>query len=59
MPGRSGPDEDLEAPAVGHVPVGELSTLSPEFRSQWAAHNVRIHHDGTKRLRHPRSAAWS
>jgi transcriptional regulator with XRE-family HTH domain len=33
--------------------IGELSTLSPEFRSQWAAHNVRIRHDGVKRLRHP------
>ncbi|MFF0248783.1 helix-turn-helix transcriptional regulator [Streptosporangium sandarakinum] len=33
--------------------VGELSTLSAEFRSQWAAHNVRIRHDGTKRLWHP------
>ncbi|WP_432194261.1 helix-turn-helix transcriptional regulator [Streptomyces sp. bgisy027] len=33
--------------------VGDLSTLSPEFRSQWAAHDVRIHHSGTKRLQHP------
>ncbi|MEY8037968.1 helix-turn-helix transcriptional regulator [Saccharopolyspora cebuensis] len=33
--------------------IGELSTLSPEFRTQWAAHDVRIRHDGTKRLRHP------
>ncbi|NJP95104.1 helix-turn-helix domain-containing protein [Nonomuraea sp. FMUSA5-5] len=33
--------------------VGELSTLSPEFRSQWAAHDVRIHHAGHKRLWHP------
>ncbi|MBR8638247.1 helix-turn-helix domain-containing protein [Streptomyces tuirus] len=33
--------------------VGDLSTLSPEFRTQWAAHDVRIHHSGTKRLRHP------
>lgn len=33
--------------------VGELSTLSPEFRTQWAAHDVRIRHDGTKLLRHP------
>ncbi|MBE3012700.1 helix-turn-helix transcriptional regulator [Microbispora sp. NEAU-D428] len=33
--------------------VGELSTLSSEFRSQWAAHDVRIRHDGTKRLWHP------
>ncbi|MET7655675.1 MULTISPECIES: helix-turn-helix transcriptional regulator [unclassified Streptomyces] len=33
--------------------IGELSTLSPEFRSQWAAHDVRIRHDGIKRLWHP------
>ncbi|WP_049563439.1 helix-turn-helix transcriptional regulator [Nonomuraea sp. SBT364] len=33
--------------------VGELSTLSPEFRSRWAVHDVRIHHDGDKRLWHP------
>ncbi|WP_238782854.1 helix-turn-helix transcriptional regulator [Streptomyces monomycini] len=33
--------------------VGELSTLSPEFRSQWAAHDVLMRHDGVKRLRHP------
>jgi transcriptional regulator with XRE-family HTH domain len=33
--------------------IGELSTLSPEFRTRWAAHNVRIHHGGIKRLEHP------
>lgn len=33
--------------------VGELSTRSEEFRTRWAAHNVRIHRSGTKRLRHP------
>jgi transcriptional regulator with XRE-family HTH domain len=33
--------------------VGELSTRSPEFRSWWAAHNVRYHRTGTKRLHHP------
>jgi transcription regulator MmyB-like protein len=33
--------------------VGELSTRSPEFRAWWAAHNVRYHRTGTKRLRHP------
>jgi hypothetical protein len=33
--------------------VGELSTLSPEFRTMWAAHDIRITHDGTKRLDHP------
>ena len=33
--------------------VGELSTVSEEFRTRWAAHNVRIHHNGAKRFRHP------
>jgi transcriptional regulator with XRE-family HTH domain len=33
--------------------VGELSTRSDEFRVRWAAHNVRFHHTGTKRIHHP------
>ncbi|MFC8095386.1 helix-turn-helix transcriptional regulator [Streptomyces sp. NPDC057301] len=33
--------------------VGELSTLSPEFRTMLATHDVLIRHDGTKRLDHP------
>jgi hypothetical protein len=33
--------------------VGELSTRSQEFRTRWAAHNVRYHHSGRKRLHHP------
>jgi len=33
--------------------VGELSTRSPEFRTWWAAHNVRYHQTGVKRLHHP------
>jgi transcriptional regulator with XRE-family HTH domain len=33
--------------------VGELSTRSEEFRSRWAAHNVRIHRTGAKDLHHP------
>jgi transcriptional regulator with XRE-family HTH domain len=33
--------------------VGELSTRSEEFRTLWAAHNVRTHGTGTKRFRHP------
>ena len=32
--------------------VGELSTLSPEFRTLWASHDIRFRHEGTKRLRH-------
>lgn len=33
--------------------VGELSTLSSEFRTMWASHDVRIRHEGVKRLNHP------
>ncbi|MEU6555380.1 hypothetical protein ABZ915_34755 [Streptomyces sp. NPDC046915] len=33
--------------------IGELSTRSEDFRSLWAAHNVRLHHTGLKRFRHP------
>ncbi|MFF1831241.1 helix-turn-helix transcriptional regulator [Paenarthrobacter sp. NPDC058040] len=33
--------------------VGELSTLSPEFRKLWASHDIRFVHDGVKRLQHP------
>ena len=33
--------------------VGELSTRSEEFRSRWAAHNVRLHRSGSKHFRHP------
>lgn len=47
--------------AAGHDPydrdltdlVGELSTRSHEFRTLWAAHNVRFHDTGTKDLYHP------
>ena len=33
--------------------IGELSTRSEDFRTRWAAHNVRFHRTGHKRLRHP------
>lgn len=33
--------------------VGELSTQSAEFRTLWAAHDVRTHGAGTKRFHHP------
>ncbi|MFE2070020.1 helix-turn-helix domain-containing protein [Streptomyces sp. NPDC059467] len=33
--------------------IGELSTRSEDFRQRWAAHNVRIHTTGMKRLHHP------
>lgn len=44
--GRSPHDQLL------HELVGELSTLSAEFRTRWSAHDVRIHTTGTKHFRH-------
>lgn len=33
--------------------IGELSTLSEEFRTRWAAHEVRLHNAGNKQFIHP------
>jgi transcriptional regulator with XRE-family HTH domain len=33
--------------------IGELSTRSETFRTRWAAHDVRFHRTGFKRLHHP------
>jgi hypothetical protein len=33
--------------------VGELATRSDAFRTRWAAHDVRLHLTGAKRLHHP------
>ncbi|WP_328334358.1 MULTISPECIES: helix-turn-helix transcriptional regulator [unclassified Streptomyces] len=44
--GRDPYDKDL------HDLVGELSTLSEEFRTRWGAHDVRRHGTGTKRFHH-------
>lgn len=33
--------------------IGELVTRSDAFRTRWAAHNVRYHRSGTKRIHHP------
>jgi transcriptional regulator with XRE-family HTH domain len=33
--------------------IGELSTRSDNFRTWWAAHNVRFHRTGVKRFHHP------
>jgi transcriptional regulator with XRE-family HTH domain len=33
--------------------IGELSTRSDVFRTWWAAHNVRLHRTGVKRMHHP------
>lgn len=46
---------------AGHSPynkdltdlIGELATRSDGFKTRWAAHHVRAHRRGTKRLRHP------
>lgn len=35
-----------------HDLVGELSTLSEEFRRRWSSHNVRLHGAGTKTFWH-------
>jgi hypothetical protein len=33
--------------------VGELATRSDAFRTRWASDDVRLHHTGTQRFRHP------
>jgi MmyB-like transcription regulator ligand binding domain len=33
--------------------IGELATRSDEFRTRWAAHDVRLHDHGAKRFHHP------
>ena len=33
--------------------VGELSTRSDDFRTRWAAHDVRLHRTGVKQFHHP------
>lgn len=33
--------------------IGELSTRSDQFRTRWAAHNVRLHRTGLKHFHHP------
>lgn len=33
--------------------IGELSTQSEDFRSMWAAQNLRLHRSGTKSFHHP------
>jgi len=33
--------------------IGELVTRSEPFRARWAAHNVRFHRTGLKRVHHP------
>jgi transcriptional regulator with XRE-family HTH domain len=33
--------------------IGELSTRSEDFRLRWAAHDVKYHRTGRKRLHHP------
>jgi hypothetical protein len=45
LPGLDPPLEDLGQEV--------LDTQSAEFRTRWAAHNVRFHDTGTKELHHP------
>lgn len=45
--GRDPYDKDLQDL------IGELSTRSERFRQRWAAHDVRYHRSGVKRLHHP------
>ena len=45
--GRDPYDKDLQDL------IGELSTRSERFRQRWAAHDVRYHRNGAKRLHHP------
>jgi len=45
--GRDPYDKDLQDL------IGELSTRSDHFRQLWAAHDVRYHRTGSKRLHHP------
>jgi transcriptional regulator with XRE-family HTH domain len=33
--------------------IGELATQSDDFRTRWAAHDVRFHNSGVKHLDHP------
>ena len=33
--------------------VGQLATRSDDFRTRWAAHDVRLHHTGVKHFAHP------
>lgn len=40
---------DAELTAV----IGELSVRSPEFRTDWARHDVKVHTHGVKEFRHP------
>ncbi len=40
-----------DLPAVRRL-IDELATRSEQFRTSWAAHNVKAHHHGVKRFRH-------
>lgn len=33
--------------------IGELATRSDDFRTLWAAHDVRLHHSSSKQVHHP------
>ena len=50
-PGHPGCEPPRLCAVLGGVPRS-LSTRSEEFRIRWAAHNVRFHRTGIKRLHH-------
>ncbi|MFI7673203.1 hypothetical protein [Actinophytocola sp. NPDC049390] len=53
MASKTLPGLDRAVEDAGHELIGELSTASEEFGAFWSAHDIRIRHEGTKRLHHP------
>jgi transcriptional regulator with XRE-family HTH domain len=49
---RATAGRDPHDPALSNL-IGELATRSQDFRVRWAAHDIRKHSNGTKRLHHP------
>ena len=49
---RSEAGRDPYDPALTGL-IGELSTRSPEFRTRWAAHDVKYYRSGAQPFRHP------
>jgi transcriptional regulator with XRE-family HTH domain len=49
---RAEAGRDPQNTALRHL-IGELSKGSPEFRTRWAAQNVRTYRRGSKSFRHP------
>ena len=49
----AGPQAATRTTATLSDLVGELATHSDEFRTRWAAHDVRFHNTAVKHFRHP------